>query len=481
MRSYKYKLINLNYLRNKQKEDIIEYIKYCGGHNFKGDDADSLISLIKHIKQNNSDGFVISYSIDRIDKEFDLIKIGNNNLVNIEMKVSNRPDKIKQVIQNYKILSQYYSNYNIYIFSYICNDDKLLIYNPEQEKLIECDYNNLNDILMTIYNPEIVNINIDIRSVYENPEFFLEGNYILSTSQEKVKDKITNENKGIFVINGCGGTGKTLLALDLYNYYSKNNEVIFLLPALTEKVISPKLSSRVSIEMVRYFLIKKQKWNIIIVDEAQRLTKFQLESLNELCDMLILFYDPLQDIDGIKSINEFIDNSVEEKNKYTTKQIIRNDSTMDRYARKICGLKKSTAENKKFDSNKIQIYMYDEFIKLNLNSDEYKMIKPTKSKFKAQTCYPRCLSKKCDTISKKLNYEIIHYELGKEHNNILIFFCDGYNVKNNKIISNVSLCYGDLQYQLYTIISRAIEKVVLVCDNIEVYNFLMKCREDLDK
>ena len=43
------------------------------------------------------------------------------------------------------------------------------------------------------------------------------------------------------------------------------------------------------------------------------------------------------------------------------------------------------------------------------------------------------------------------------------------------------LTYGNLQKQLYTIISRAIEKVVFVCDEIEVYNFLSKCKEDLDK
>lgn len=481
MKKYQYNFINLNNLKNKKVSDIVEYLKYNGSTYFDTDDAEGLISLIEYIYECNRKGFIISYMIDRICKEFDLLKIGNSTIVNIEIKLSNRQDKLKQAKQNYYLLYNQYPEYDINVYSYVKNRNLFFKYDYETDNLVESDNQALNNDLLKIKNVEIPNINMDIKNVYEKPDFFLENKYLLSNSQENIKEKVLNKSEGIYAISGSGGTGKSLLALDIYKSLSINNDVCFLIPFAKSRIISQKLLEQIDFRMAKYFPKENEEKDIVIVDEAQRISCDHLNDIKKSCKYLIIFYDKDQDIDGIEQIEEFLDEHKSEIETSSIKQVIRNDSTIDRYARKICGLKKSTAENKVFDPNKIDIYMRDEFEERNVSKEIYKLIEPSKSKIYSSSCENVCPTKQCIRFKKKFDQDIIHFEIGKEYKYVLIYLCNGYCVKNNKIDKIMPLCYGNLQKQLYTIISRTIEKVVFVCDDIEIYNFLSKCKVDLDK
>ena len=481
MKKYEYKYINLNNLRNKNVSDIVEYLRYNGSVDFGTDDAESLISLIEYIYDCNRRGFIISYMIDRIEKEFDLLKIGNSTVINIEMKLSNRKDKLKQAQQNYYLLSNQYPDYEINVYSYVKEGNRFFKYDYDVNQLIESNNETLNYDLKKIKIFEMPSINIDIKNVYENPDFFLENKYFLSNSQEIAKEKILKKNNGIYAVSGCGGTGKSLLALDVYKMLSIDNDVCFLIPFAKERIVSKKLDEEVNIQMVKYFLTEYIKKDIIIVDEAQRIGYNRLKQIKECCKYLILFYDKDQDIDGIEQLESFLEEYKSELETSKIKQTIRNDSTIDRYARKICGLKKSNVENKVFDPNKIDIYMKDEFEQIDDISKKYMLIEPSKSKIYSISCESVCSTKQCIQFKKNYNQDIIHFEIGKEYKQVLIYLCSGYCVRNNKIDKIMPLCYGNLQKQLYTIISRTIEKVVFVCDDIEMFNFLTKCKVDLDK
>ncbi len=480
MKKFQYNFINLNNLKNKKNSDIVEYLKYNGGTCFDMNDAEGLKSLIPYIYDNNRKGFVISYMIERLCKEFDLLKIGDSTIVNIEIKLSNRQDKLKQAKQNYELLQNQYSEYNINVYSYVQKDNRFFKYNHNMNDLIETDNHSLNADLVNIKNVEIPNININIKNVYDEPEFFLENKYVLSNSQENIKEKILNKNSGIYAVSGSGGTGKTLLALDIYKSLFNNKiDVCFLVP-FAENIISSKLLQEMEIRMAKYFPIDGEKRETVIIDEAQRISYSHLKDIKNSCKYLIIFYDKNQDVDGIEGLEAFFDEYKDKVTSSNIKQIIRNDSTIDRYARKICGLRKSTAENKIFDPNKIAIYMHDEFENEYIPQGTYKLLEPTKSKY-STTCEDICLTKHCVEFKKKLEKNIIHFEIGKEYENILIYLCNGYIIKDNKIDQIKPLCYGNLQNQIYTIISRATKKVIFVCDDIEVYNFLLKCKIELDK
>lgn len=481
MRKYNYNFVNLKNLKGKNVTDVVEYLKYNGATSFDVNDAEGLLSLLDFIQEPNMDGFVISYMIDRICKEFDILKLGNNTIVNIEIKLSNRKDKINQVRQNYFLLANQYSDYHIHIYSYIKTGNKFFQYNPSSDELVESSSCWLNEDLKLITNLEMPNMNIDIKSVYKYPDFFLEDRYILSNAQEIIKDKVLKKNSGIFVISGSGGTGKSLLALDMYKTLSNKKSIIFLTPFAKEKIISKKLLDKFNIRMAKYFPLNDEIFDVVIVDEAQRIGSDHLNKIKSKSKYLILFCDKEQDVDGINQIDVFLDEHKDELEKTSIRQVIRNDSTIDRYARKICGLRKSTLEDKNFDRSKIEIYMYNEFKSKVTKVNNYKLIEPTKSKPFVASCRKYCTSQKCLNLEQIIDQDIVHFEIGKEYDTVIVYLCNGYCINNNRIDKKLPVCYGNLQNQLYTIISRTINKVIFVCDDIEVYNFLSKCKDDLDK
>ena len=225
--NYKYNLINLNNILGKDVNEIKEYFRFNGINKFDKNDIVSLLSISEKII--NKQGFNISYNIERLDKEFDLIKYGNDILVNIELKISNRD--IIQCENNYKILKKYYGKEDIYIFCFEENKNNILKYNDELKILETSSYDELNNVLNKITKARIINIKFNVSSVYVNPDFYLDKKYSLSNSQQITKNKIINSSEKMLLVSGRAGTGKTLLALDLYDYYINNDKsVIYLTP-----------------------------------------------------------------------------------------------------------------------------------------------------------------------------------------------------------------------------------------------------------
>ena len=153
--NYKYNLINLNNILGKDVNEIKEYFRFNGINKFDKNDIVSLLSISEKII--NKQGFNISYNIERLDKEFDLIKYGNDILVNIELKISNRD--IIQCENNYKILKKYYGKEDIYIFCFEENKNNILKYNDELKILETSSYDELNNVLNKITKARIININ----------------------------------------------------------------------------------------------------------------------------------------------------------------------------------------------------------------------------------------------------------------------------------------------------------------------------------
>lgn len=86
----KYDLIDLKFLNNHELKDIKSFLKHNGVKKFDNYDLESLKVITPFISKVNRKQFSISYVIDHLDKEFDMIKVGNRNVVNIELKVISR-------------------------------------------------------------------------------------------------------------------------------------------------------------------------------------------------------------------------------------------------------------------------------------------------------------------------------------------------------------------------------------------------------
>ena len=184
--------------------------------------------------------FFYSYTIPKLGKEFDLLRINKDTIINIELKSHNVDnDKIRrQLMLNRNYLASL--NRSIRSYTYISSEDRLvrlsnsgnlldesfetLCRDIERQK--DCIYDNIEQF----FKEENYLI-----SPLTDPDRFLKGNYFLTSQQKDIKKHILaalrnrggdaqvqdkeegdNSKKGsILGFMGLPGTGKTLLLYDL--------------------------------------------------------------------------------------------------------------------------------------------------------------------------------------------------------------------------------------------------------------------------
>lgn len=98
---------------------------------------ESFVNELLKIKNSITivNNYYLGYSIPQIGKEFDLLRFGDNYIINIEIKTESSIDKIFKQQQKNKYYLEFL-NKEIYIYTYILNENKLY-------KLIRKDSNHL--------------------------------------------------------------------------------------------------------------------------------------------------------------------------------------------------------------------------------------------------------------------------------------------------------------------------------------------------
>lgn len=479
---YKYKLVNLNYVLNHDENDIKQFFKFNGISKFDENDIKAMLKLLKNIDKDNRMGFNVSYNISRLEKEFDLVKIGNEVLVDIELKLTKKD--VEQCKKNYKIFKNYYSEYNINIICYESESNNLYIYNNNTQKLETYNYEKLNIALSKISNYKMLDIDVNINSIYMNPTFFFEKKYELSNSQNITKGKIINGldniHKKIILVSGRAGTGKTLLALDLLEEFRlSKKDVVYLTPFKINNIISSELIKKYEMKTVKQFLADIKKSDYAIIDEAQRLKYSDIDSLKERINKnIILIGDINQNIDSESCFEQLYSDRVNNE-VYNMNQVIRTDDTFDLFAKRILGISTNGVKHKVFDKSKIQIEMFSKDIINELN--EFILLEPAKSLY-FDDCRTDCDNKNCILMALKcIRKEVPYNVIGKEFDKVAILFCNGFTIKNNEITATKKVCYGNLKKQIYSIITRCTKTLKIFTDDIIVYNFLQQKLEDLSK
>ena len=185
--------------------------------------ADQLFSVGKSLPL--LDGFFFSYRIPQISKEFDLLRIGSDSIVNIELKSGAVPtERIeKQLTQNRYYLA--HTQKRVLTFCYISKQNRLFQLDDDL-KLSEQPISELVDSLAAQGNLFDGNIDTLFRpadflvSPINTPSKFLQNQYFLTSHQEKIKNQIvalenSRTDYQFIGITGGAGTGKTLLLYDL--------------------------------------------------------------------------------------------------------------------------------------------------------------------------------------------------------------------------------------------------------------------------
>lgn len=184
---------------------------------------DLLVQLGGEITLEELDGFYFSYRIPQISKEFDLLRITDDAVLDIELKSDTVAEaKIhKQLVRN-----KYYLGHlerSIYLFTYVKGGRVYTL--DEQNHLTKSTLLELkNRVKQTKKTLEIEDIDQFFKpskfliSPLNTPERFLKGDYFLTDQQEEYKNAIIDgieKKKVLFGLTGRPGTGKTLLLYDI--------------------------------------------------------------------------------------------------------------------------------------------------------------------------------------------------------------------------------------------------------------------------
>lgn len=232
----------------------------------------------------NFDSFYYSYSIPQIGKEFDLLKIAPECILNIELKSQEIEfDKIQAQLLRNKYYLQHLER-KVFSFTYTASTNEVHLLNDDG--ILEfSDIATLLSVLQKLSG--FFDSNIDqlfrasefLVSPLNTPEKFISNQYFLTKQQEEFKRAIFSfmgqAVSQYYEITGLAGTGKTLLLYDIVKECSRYGQCciihcgalsdghVFLNNHLQNiKIISAKYAQT-------YFDFSDYKY--IFIDEAHRL------------------------------------------------------------------------------------------------------------------------------------------------------------------------------------------------------------------
>lgn len=313
------KLISLDDLVKLQDDSELSesYVKYLCGlekeYKYRHQEILDICALIERVSVtvDKYKGFIYGYVVPQLNKEFDLIKISKTVCLNIELKSQMIPeDRVeRQLKQNYHYLKLL--DRELHLFTFVSSTGKVYTLN-ENQKLKESSF----EILSAEINSFVAYESINLDKIFEpknilvsplnTPERFLDGDYLLTQHQEKIKKDIlqkidTNAQNHFFGVTGGPGTGKTLLIYDLAMELSKTKKVLLIHSGILcdgHKKLNDKLEN---VNIIPARDLNKDSFEnveVLIIDEAQRLYFKSLKLVKSQVvqkDMICFFsYDPKQ-------------------------------------------------------------------------------------------------------------------------------------------------------------------------------------------
>ena len=219
----------------RQLSDRREYLKV------KKWEFESLCVFMNRLEEKDihsrSYNFYYSFVLPKLGKEFDLLRISDDCIINIELKseaVSESAIK-KQLMQNRYYLSMLKKP--IYSYTYISNKNRLVRLS-NTDKIVDTEWDILVDNLSRqddIYDGNIEELFKEdkyIISPLTDPDRFLRKDYFLTSQQKDIENKILLHLKdnqySVQGFSGSPGTGKSLLLYDIAMKLSNKDYVCLL-------------------------------------------------------------------------------------------------------------------------------------------------------------------------------------------------------------------------------------------------------------
>ena len=264
-------------------------------------ELESMKALVRELEVHMQDvhalRFFYPFQVPRLGKEFDLLQIKNDQIVNIELKSGKVSDEAvrKQLLQNRYYLSV--QGKMIQSYTYISSQERLVRLN-NHDHIVEADWDQLCLALQRQskdYEGDIEDLfqaEMYLFSPVTEPERFLNKEYFLTSQQKDIErrilDKIRKVKYGYFWFSGLPGTGKTLLLYDIAMELSVHQKVCMIHCGETGKEWKILHDRLLRIAFLSDSQLEEcpdlKEYSAILVDEAHLLTEEKLHVILELSE-----------------------------------------------------------------------------------------------------------------------------------------------------------------------------------------------------
>lgn len=264
-------------------------------------ELDSMKALVRQLEMRLPDVYALrffySFQIPRLGKEFDLLQIKDDQIVNVELKSGIVSDEAvrKQLLQNRYYLSV--QGKTIQSYTYISSQNRLVRLS-NHDHIVEADWEQLCTVLQRQskdYEGDIEDLfqaEMYLFSPLTEPERFLNKEYFLTSQQKDIErrilDKIRKVKYGYFWFSGLPGTGKTLLLYDIAMRLSAHQKVCIIHCGEAGKEWKVLHDRLLRIAFFTDSQLEEQsdlnEYSAILVDEAHLLTEEKLHVILELSE-----------------------------------------------------------------------------------------------------------------------------------------------------------------------------------------------------
>ncbi|MCR5467395.1 MAG: ATP-binding protein, partial [Lachnospiraceae bacterium] len=269
--------------------------------NVKEWEIEGIKGLIKHLSEESDVAyqwdFYYSFQIPKLGKEFDLLRISDEYIINIELKSK---EVSEQDIKRQLELNRYYLEMlgkSIHSYTYISKKDELLRLS-NGGRLVPSSWESLAlDISgqVNVYEDDIEDLFKEVDyliSPMTDPDRFLRHEYFLTLQQKDIEKRIicniVEKNCILQGYRGLPGTGKTLLLYDLAMNLSEMKKVCLIHCGAFPKeleLLNERLK-RVDFVTPSGFLkiANYTDYSYFLVDEGQLLGRLCFEKIREVSE-----------------------------------------------------------------------------------------------------------------------------------------------------------------------------------------------------
>lgn len=262
-------------------------------------ELESLRLLVDNFIQNGItleklDGFFFGFHIPLIGKEFDLLKITDKLIFNIELKSQEVAEE--QILNQLRKNRHYLNHLGKKLLLYTVVTNTMTCYKLSiNDELVKIDF---GEILRTVdladkpYTEDIDKLFVASKylvSPINTPEKFIQGEYFLTQSQEHIKKQLLTSAEeigdfGYFHITGTPGTGKTLLLYDIAKTLSRSGKTVVIhcadLPDGLKKIDKDiENLSVISHKGIFEEDLSLNDFSYILVDESHRMPPSEFEKI----------------------------------------------------------------------------------------------------------------------------------------------------------------------------------------------------------